>query len=175
MSDRPLRPAAARVQQILAEMGLATEVIEFAETTRTSAEAAAQIGCAVAEIAKSLIFRAKTSNRAVLVIASGANRVNEKAIEALLGETIGKADAQFVREKTGYAIGGVAPVGHASRPVTFIDEDLLKLETIWAAAGTPFAAFRLMPGDLQRLTGGQVARIAQPRPTAETARAKSDA
>jgi prolyl-tRNA editing enzyme YbaK/EbsC (Cys-tRNA(Pro) deacylase) len=175
MNDRPLRPAAARVQEILAELGLATQVIEFAETTRTSAEAAAQIGCTVAQIAKSLIFRAKTSNRPVLVIASGINRVNEKAIEALLGEKIGKADAEFVREKTGYAIGGVAPVGHASKPVTFIDEDLLKLETIWAAAGTPFAVFRLVPDDLQRLTGGQVARIAQPRPVAETAQSESDA
>src|SRR6266404_6203910 len=146
MNDRPLRPAAARVQEILAELGLATQVIEFAETTRTSAEAAAQIGCTVAQIAKSLIFRAKTSNRPVLVIASGINRVNEKAIEALLGEKIGKADA-----------------------------DLLKLETIWAAAGTPFAVFRLVPDDLQRLTGGQVARIAQPRPVAETAQSESDA
>ena len=166
---RPLRPAAARVQQILAEMGLATEVVEFAETTRTSADAAAQIGCAVAEIAKSLIFRAKATNRPVLVIASGANRVNEKAIEALLGERLGKADADFVREATGYAIGGVAPVGHVKPPVTYIDEDLLKLETIWAAAGTPFAVFRLKPDDLQRLTGGQVARIAEPRPPAENA------
>jgi prolyl-tRNA editing enzyme YbaK/EbsC (Cys-tRNA(Pro) deacylase) len=168
-TDRPLRPAAARVQQILAEMGLATEVVEFAETTRTSADAAAQIGCAVAEIAKSLIFRAKTTNRPVLVIASGANRVNEKAVEALLGEKLGKADADFVREATGYAIGGVAPVGHIRPPVTYIDEDLLKLGTIWAAAGTPFAVFRLKPNDLQRLTGGQVARIAQPRPPAENA------
>ena len=169
MKDRPLRPAAARVREILAEMGLATEVIEFAETTRTSAEAAVQVGCAVAQIAKSLIFRAKTSNRPILVIASGINRVDETAIEALLGEKIGKADADFVRDKTGYAIGGVAPVGHASKPVTFIDEDLLKLDAIWAAAGTPFAVFRLAPGDLQRMTGGQVARIAQPRPAAETA------
>lgn len=169
MTDRPLRPAAARVQQILAEMGLVTEVVEFAETTRTSADAANQIGCAVAAIAKSLIFRAKASNRPVLVIASGANRVNEKAVEALLGEKLGKADAEFVREATGYAIGGVAPVGHVRPPVTFIDEDLLKLEAIWAAAGTPFAVFRLKPADLQRLTGGQVARIAQPpRPEAET-------
>ena len=161
MNDRPLRPAAARVQQILAEMGLATRVVEFAQTTRSSAEAAAQIGCEVGQIAKSLIFRAKTSNRPVLVIASGSNRVDEKAIEALLGEKIGRADADFVRDKTGYAIGGVAPVGHASKPVTFIDEDLLKLPAIWAAAGTPFAVFPLAPSDLQRLTGGRVARIAQ--------------
>ncbi len=161
MNEKSLRPAAARVQQLLGEMGLATEVIEFAETTKTSADAAGQIGCSVAQIAKSLIFRARQSNRPVLAIASGVNRVDERALESLLGEKIGKADAEFVRDKTGYAIGGVAPVGHAVPPVTFIDEDLLKLETIWAAAGTPFAVFRLKAADLVRLTGGQVAKIAQ--------------
>jgi prolyl-tRNA editing enzyme YbaK/EbsC (Cys-tRNA(Pro) deacylase) len=160
MSDGSLRPAAARVQRILAEMGLPAQVVEFAETTRTSAEAAAQIGCSVAEIAKSLVFRAKQSNRPVLVIASGANRVNEKAIEGLLGEKLGRADADFVRDKTGYAIGGVAPVGHATPPVTFVDEDLMKFEAIWAAAGTPFAVFRLTPADLLRLTGAKPVRIA---------------
>ena len=165
MNDKSLRPAAARVQQLLGEMGLATEVIEFAETTKTSADAAQQIGCSVAQIAKSLIFRARQSGRPVLVIASGVNRVDEKALEALLGEKIGKADADFVRDKTGYAIGGVAPVGHASPPVTYIDEDLLKLEMVWAAAGTPFAVFRLRPADLVRLTGGQVAKLAQARPS----------
>jgi prolyl-tRNA editing enzyme YbaK/EbsC (Cys-tRNA(Pro) deacylase) len=164
VNEKSLRPAAARVQQLLGEMGLTTEVIEFAGTTKTSADAAQQIGCSVAQIAKSLIFRAKQSNRPVLVIASGVNRVDEKALEALLGEKIGKADADFVREKTGYAIGGVAPIGHASPPVTFIDEDLLQLETIWAAAGTPFAVFRLAASDLERLTGGRVAKIAQARP-----------
>ena len=161
MGSDVLRPAAARVQALLKEMGLEAEVIEFAETTRTSAEAAAQIGCSIAQIAKSLVFRAKASNRPVLVIASGVNRVDEKAVEALLGEKLGKADADFVRDKTGYAIGGVAPVGHATRPATFIDEDLLGFEVIWAAAGTPFAVFRLTPAELARLTGGQVARIAQ--------------
>ena len=165
--SQSLRPAAARVQGLLQEMGLAAEVIEFAESTRSSAEAAAQVGCDVAQIAKSLVFRAKASGRPVLVIASGANRVDEKAVETLLGERIGKADADFVRDKTGYAIGGVAPVGHAAKPATFIDEDLLAFEAIWAAAGTPFAVFRLTPGDLVRLTGGQVARIAQaPKPVA---------
>jgi prolyl-tRNA editing enzyme YbaK/EbsC (Cys-tRNA(Pro) deacylase) len=147
------------VQQILAKQGLTTNVIEFAETTRTSAEAAAQIGCSVAEIAKSLVFRAKPSGRPVLVIASGVNRVSERSIEALIGEKIGKADADFVRDKTGYAIGGVAPVGHDSAMPTFIDEDLLKFEMIWAAAGTPFAVFCLTPVDLVRLTGGQVVKI----------------
>ena len=163
MNEKSLRPAAARVQQLLSEMGLATDVIEFAETTKTSEDAAQQIGCSVAQIAKSLIFRARQTNRPVLVIASGVNRVDEKALETLLGEKIGKADADFVRDKTGYAIGGVAPIGHASPPVTFIDEDLLKLETIWAAAGTPFAVFRLTPADLVRLTGGRVATLAQRR------------
>ena len=166
MNETSLRPAAARVQQLLSGMALETQVIEFAETTKTSADAAQQIGCSVAQIAKSLIFRAKQSNRPVLVIASGVNRVDEKALEALLGEKIGKADADFVRDKTGYAIGGVAPVGHASPPVTFVDEDLLKLGTIWAAAGTPFAVFRLTPADLVRLTGGRVATIAQRKPPA---------
>ncbi len=161
MESPPLRPAAARVQSLLRAAGLEAEVVEFAETTRTSAEAAAQIGCAVAQIAKSLVFRAKATGRPVLVIASGANRVDEKAVEALLGEKIGKADADFVRDKTGYAIGGVAPVGHATPPVTFIDESLLAFEVIWAAAGTPFAVFPLAPAELQRLTGGRVAAIAR--------------
>ena len=161
MSSDSLRPAAARVQALLREMGLEADVVEFAETTRSSAEAAGQIGCDTAQIAKSLVFRAKGSNRPVLVIASGVNRVDEKAVEALLGEKLGKAVADFVRDKTGYAIGGVAPVGHATKPATFIDEDLLRFEVIWAAAGTPFAVFRLTPADLTRLTGGQVARIAQ--------------
>lgn len=156
-----MRPAAARVQSLLRAAGLEAKVVEFAETTRTSAEAAAQIGCAVAQIAKSLVFRAKATGRPVLVIASGANRVDEKAVEALLGEKIGKADADFVRDKTGYAIGGVAPVGHATPPVTFIDESLLAFEVIWAAAGTPFAVFPLAPAELQRLTGGRVAAIAR--------------
>ena len=161
MGGEPLRPAAARVQALLKEMGLEAEVVEFAESTRTSAEAATQIGCSTAQIAKSLVFRAKASNRPVLVIASGVNRVDEKAVEALLGEKLGKADADFVRDKTGYAIGGVAPVGHSTRPATFIDEDLLGFDVIWAAAGTPFAVFRLTPAELTRFTGGQVARIAQ--------------
>jgi prolyl-tRNA editing enzyme YbaK/EbsC (Cys-tRNA(Pro) deacylase) len=156
-----LRPAAARVQALLKAEGMSAEVVEFAETTRSAAEAATQIGCTLGQIAKSLVFRAKSSNRPVLVIASGSNRVEEKAVEALLGEKIGKADADFVRDKTGYAIGGVAPLGHAARPATFIDEDLLGFEAIWAAAGTPYSVFRLTPAELVRLTGGQVARIAR--------------
>lgn len=155
-----LKPSARRVQEALAAHGLGLEVREFPASTRTAEDAAAAIGCTVAQIAKSLIFRGKSSDRPVLVIASGANRVDEKKIGALIGEKIGKADAEFVRARTGFAIGGVPPVGHLEAPVTVIDRDLLALEEIWAAAGTPNAVFRLTPGDLAALTAGQVAEVA---------------
>lgn len=155
-----LKPSAQRVQEALAAHGLGLEVREFPASTRTAEDAAAAIGCTVAQIAKSLIFRGKTSDRPVLVIASGANRVDEKKISALIGEKIGKADAEFVRARTGFAIGGVPPVGHLEAPITVIDRDLLALEEIWAAAGTPNAVFRLTPGDLTALTAGQVAEVA---------------
>ena len=158
--NQPLRPAAQRIQALLAEHGYACRVVEFAETTRSSADAAAAIGCEVAQIAKSLVFRAKPSGRAVLVIASGANRVDEKAVAAALGEGLGKADAEFVRDRTGFAIGGVAPIGHATPPLTFIDEDLFRHETIWAAAGTPFSVFELAPAQLVEMTGGRVLKLA---------------
>jgi prolyl-tRNA editing enzyme YbaK/EbsC (Cys-tRNA(Pro) deacylase) len=149
-----------RVRQALAELGLASEIKEFSASTRTSADAAAAIGCAVAQIAKSLVFRAKPSGRAVLVMASGANRVDEKKLAAALGETIGKADAEFVRAETGFAIGGVSPVGydrgHGIRLKTFIDADLMELSEIWAAAGSPHSVFRLTPQDLVRVTQGQI-------------------
>ncbi len=161
--SQPLRPAAHRIQELLIARGYSCEVIEFAETTRSSADAAAAIGCEVAQIAKSLVFRAKPSGRAVLAIASGVNRVDESAIAAALGESLAKADADFVRERTGFAIGGVAPIGHASPPVTFIDEDLLRHETIWAAAGTPFAVFPLAPAQLVEMTQGRVLKLAAGR------------
>lgn len=137
------------------------EVLEFETSTRTAAEAAAAIGCTVGQIAKSLIFRAVDSGRPVLAIASGSVRVDEARLSEILGENIGRADAAFVREQTGYAIGGVPPIGHRSQSVIFIDETLLTFETIWAAGGTPNAVFRLKPDDLVRLTGGTVATIAQ--------------
>lgn len=148
--------SAERVRNALAQLGVQTEVREFGASTRTSADAAAAIGCQVAQIAKSLVFKAKTSGRALLVIASGINRVNEAKMAAALGEGIGKADATFVRDKTGFAIGGVAPVGHTERPVIFIDQDLLQYAEIWASAGTPNSVFRLTPVELQRITGGRV-------------------
>jgi prolyl-tRNA editing enzyme YbaK/EbsC (Cys-tRNA(Pro) deacylase) len=155
-----LRASAERVQAVLDRLGHPGRVREFAEITRTAAEAAQQIGCAVGQIAKSLVFRAEPSGRAILVVASGGNRVKEQAIERLLGERLARADADFVRERTGFAIGGVPPVGHATPPVTFIDRDLLQYTEIWAAAGTPFAVFPLTPQDLVRLTGGEVVAIA---------------
>ncbi len=150
-------PSALRVQ---AALGSRFTVLEFDLGTRTAADAAAAIGCTVAQIAKSLVFRAN-SGKSVLVIASGVNRVNEKKAAALVGESIARADAEFVREATGFAIGGVPPVGHATTPVALIDQDLMAFEEIWAAAGTPNAVFRLTPADLVALTQGTIAAIAR--------------
>lgn len=155
----PLSPSARKVQALLDAVGLGLTVVEHAGSTRTSEDAAAAIGCAVAEIAKSLIFRARTSGVPVLVVASGTNRVDEKKIAALIGEKVERATPDFVREKSGYAIGGVPPLGHAEPPLVLIDEDLLGFETIWAAAGTPNAVFRLTPDQLVSLTGGRVADV----------------
>jgi prolyl-tRNA editing enzyme YbaK/EbsC (Cys-tRNA(Pro) deacylase) len=155
----PLKDSALRVQQALAAAGADFRVREFPASTRTSEEAAAAIGCGVAQIAKSLIFRAGQTDRAVLVMASGANRVDEKAVTRLLGEKLERADADYVRAKTGFAIGGVPPVGHREAPVCFIDADLMALDEIWAAAGTPNAVFRLTPQGLLTLTGGRVVEI----------------
>lgn len=155
-----LSPSARKVQAALAAFGLGLEVREFDASTRTAADAAKAIGCTVGQIAKSILFRGASSGRPVLVIASGTNRVNEGKVAALLGEALGKADAEFVRSRTGFVIGGVPPVGHAVRPETFIDRDLMAFAEIWAAAGTPNAVFRLEPHDLPRITGGRVAAIA---------------
>ena len=150
-------PSALKVQ---AALGPRFAVLEFDASTRTAEDAAAAIGCTVAQIAKSLVFRAE-SGRSVLVIASGANRVDEKKAAAVVGERIGRADAEFVRQATGFAIGGVPPLGHATAPVVLIDQKLMQFDEIWAAAGTPNAVFRLTPADLITLTGGAVAEIAR--------------
>ncbi|MEQ8651379.1 MAG: YbaK/EbsC family protein [Kiloniellales bacterium] len=154
-----LKGSAARVQAALDQAGLALTVREFPASTRTAQDAADAIGCPVAAIAKSLIFRAKQSDRPVLIVASGANRVDEKRVAQHLGEALGRADAAFVREKTGFAIGGVPPCGHTTPPVVFLDEDLFELDEIWAAAGTPNAVFRLTAEALKALTLGEVIRI----------------
>ena len=143
----------------MAALGFALPLVEYPESTRSAAEAAVAIGCGVGQIAKSLVFRATQSDRPVLVIASGVNRVDEAKVGALLGEAIGRADADFVRARTGFAIGGVPPLGHVEPPAAFIDRDLLAFDEIWAAAGTPNAVFLLHPEDLPRMTGGRVADV----------------
>ena len=132
-----LSASAARVQATLAAHGLGFRVTKFPQTTRTAQQAADSIGCSVAQIAKSIVFRTVAKQEPVLVIASGANRIDERKVAGLLGEAIEKADAVFVRIATGFAIGGVPPVGHSSPLRTLVDEDLLQHEMIWAAAGTP--------------------------------------
>ena len=153
MSERALKPATRRVQEALATKGLSLEVREFPASTRTAEEAAAVIGCTVAQIAKSLIFRARESDRPLLAIVSGKNRADEGKLAALLGERIVRADAEFVRARSGFAIGGVPPVGHLEPPVTFLDSDLQAFDEIWAAAGTPNSVFRLTPHALAQITG----------------------
>jgi prolyl-tRNA editing enzyme YbaK/EbsC (Cys-tRNA(Pro) deacylase) len=146
-----LSTSASRVQRALDGYGLSLQVVELPDSTRAAADAAAAIGTTVAQIAKSLIFRTVETGRPVLVIASGVNRVNERRVGELMEEAIVKADADFVRTQTGFAIGGVPPVGH-DRPIeTFVDEDLLQYAEIWAAAGTPNAVFRLKQTDLKMI------------------------
>ncbi|MEW6276425.1 MAG: YbaK/EbsC family protein [Bacillota bacterium] len=154
-----LSPSAQKVQDVLRSLGSSRQVREFLQTTRSAAEAAQAIGCRVEQIAKSLVFRGKHTKRPVLVIASGANRVNEKKVAEFVAEPLEKADAGFVREKTGFVIGGVPPVGHLEQLTTFIDEDLLQYEEIWAAAGNPNAVFPLAPAELVKMTGGRVVAI----------------
>ena len=157
---RAARSAGAiRVQAIL---GDAYQVLEFDQSTHTSAEAAAAIGCDTAQIAKSMLFRA-TDGQPVLVVASGINRVDERKVAALLGQKISRADPAFVLMHTGFAVGGVPPIGHATPPVTFLDQDLAGYLTIWAAAGSATAVFALSPDDLARLTGAPFADIAKSR------------
>jgi prolyl-tRNA editing enzyme YbaK/EbsC (Cys-tRNA(Pro) deacylase) len=154
-----LSPSARKVQQALEQAGFSLTVVELPGSTRTAVEAAQAVGCQVGQIVKSLVFKSKHTERPILVIASGANRVNESRIESLIGEPLGKADAEFVRLQTGYAIGGVPPVGHSQPLETYIDQDLLRYSRVWAAAGTPHAVFELDPADLPALTGGLVVSI----------------
>jgi prolyl-tRNA editing enzyme YbaK/EbsC (Cys-tRNA(Pro) deacylase) len=159
MSDA-LSASAQRVQDALAALGLPCQVVELPASTRTAQEAADAVGCAVGQIVKSLVFRGAQTSKPILVLASGANRVNEARLAELAGEPIAKADAAFVRAHTGFAIGGVAPIGHPAPIEAYIDADLLQYAQLWAAAGTPNAVFALAPVDLQTMTGGQVASLA---------------
>ena len=154
-----LSPTAQKVQAVLNSRGFDFKVIEFAESTRTAQEAAERAGCSLGQITKSLIFKGGKTGKPILVLTSGANRVDEKRISEYADETIGRADADFVRRVTGFAIGGVPPLGHAQKMETYLDEDLMGYATIWAAAGTPNAVFELTPADLQKMTGGKVVRV----------------
>jgi len=134
-------------------------VVELPASTRTSAEAAQAVGCQVGQIAKSLVFQGTNTHQPILVITSGANRVNEQKMAEMISEPLGKADADYVRKHTGFAIGGVPPVGHLEKIEIFIDEDLLQYNEIWAAAGSPHAVFKLAPSDLLKMTNGRVLSI----------------
>jgi prolyl-tRNA editing enzyme YbaK/EbsC (Cys-tRNA(Pro) deacylase) len=154
-----LSSSAQRVQDALKEKGLDCRVVELPASTRTAVEAAASIGTTVAQIVKSLVFRGQHSSTAILVLVSGVNRVNEARLAELAGEAVGKADADFVRQQTGFVIGGVPPLGHTHLLKTFIDADLLQYSEVWAAAGTPHAVFCILPADLLIASGGQVVRV----------------
>lgn len=157
--QKNLPESAQRVASLLQSLGHDKPVVLLEATGRTSAEAAAGLGCEVAQIAKSIIFRRVSDNAPVMVVASGINRVDEAKVAARVGE-LGKADARFVREATGYAIGGVCPIGHTVKPVMLLDEDLFNYDSLWAAAGHPHAVFSLTPRQLEAMTGAPVADVA---------------
>jgi Cys-tRNA(Pro) deacylase len=158
MSDE-LKSSAQKVQEALQARGLTCEVVQMQSTTRTAEDAARAVGCEVGQIVKSLIFMGKKSQRPIMVVASGANRVNEKRLGRQISEPIKMANAEFVREMTGFAIGGVPPLGHRHPITVFIDEDLLAYEEIWAAAGTPHAVVKLTPDELKMVTNGKVISV----------------
>jgi prolyl-tRNA editing enzyme YbaK/EbsC (Cys-tRNA(Pro) deacylase) len=154
-----LPDSAQTVQQALKSKGIDARVVVFPQSARTAKDAAAALGCEVAQIAKSLIFRRTDTNLPVLVIASGSNRVDEQLVSAYLNAEIVKADADFVRSSTGFAIGGVPPLGHRNPIQTLVDQSLLQHDLVWAAAGTPNAVFSLNPHQLVEITNGQVITV----------------
>lgn len=154
--SEPLHKSAQKFQDRLQEFGHAHQVVQLTESTRTAEEAAQAIGCDVEQIAKSIIFRLSESKEAVVVITSGKNKVNETIIELLTGEEVEKADVDFVKRATGYAVGGVPPILHDHPLITFIDEDLLEYDTIWGAAGHSQAVFQLTPSELKSITLAEV-------------------
>lgn len=157
-----LKTSAQKVQEALDSAGIEIKVVELPNSTRTASDAAKSIGCEISQIAKSLIFKTVNSSNPVLVIASGPNKVLEETIGTHLGESIVKADAEYIREVTGFAIGGIPPLGHQTKiDLIFIDQDLLKFEEVWAAAGTPNAVFRLKSQDLTTLTKGVVISLTE--------------
>lgn len=158
--ERPdLSRSARRVQDALAGLGFAMKVTELPQSTRSATQAAQAVGCQVGQIAKSIVFSRETSGEAILVMVSGSNRVDQAKLSVEVGEPVVISSAEDVRRLTGFAIGGIPPVGHITPLPTYIDEDLLSYNEIWAAAGTPNAVFRLAPTDLVRMTAGRVIKI----------------
>ncbi|MGD1969045.1 MAG: YbaK/EbsC family protein [Desulfobacterales bacterium] len=154
-----LKPSAQKVQEALNAHNLTCEVVQMTDTTRSAADAARAVGCEVGQIVKSLVFEGKQSHQPILVATSGANRVNEKVVQQSVAEPVKIAKPEYVRRMTGFAIGGVPPVGHDHPLKIFIDEDLLQYNEIWAAAGTPNAVFKLTPDDLKMITNGTVISV----------------
>ncbi|KGJ02581.1 Cys-tRNA(Pro) deacylase, prolyl-tRNA editing enzyme YbaK/EbsC [Paracoccus halophilus] len=146
-----------RVQRALEEAGLQVEIRETDDSARTAAGAAAAVGCQIDQIAKSIIFRGAESGHVVLFLTAGGNRVDTEKATAVAGQNLGKADADLIRAETGFAIGGVAPVGHLRRIEAFLDPRLLEFDRVWAAAGTPRHVFAIAPVDLMRVTGAEQA------------------
>jgi prolyl-tRNA editing enzyme YbaK/EbsC (Cys-tRNA(Pro) deacylase) len=162
MTDTQLSPSEQRVQDALTRFGVDSRIQVMPDSTRTAAAAAAALNCSVGQIVKSLIFKTSETRRGVLILASGSNRVDEKRVGLEIGESIERADPDFVRDQTGYAIGGVPPVGHAHAMITLIDSDLLQYEVVYAAGGTPHAIFPIDPQELERISGGKVTRVNSP-------------
>ena len=158
--SQKLSKSSKKVQNALDKHNMELKVVELPASTRTAQQAAAAIGCQVAQIVKSLVFVGRQSQKPLLLLVSGKNMVAEGVFEQLVGEPVAKADAKFVKQRTGFAIGGVPPLGHKEELVTFIDKDLLAHEYVWAAAGTPHAVFQLAGQELERLTNGRVIAVA---------------
>jgi prolyl-tRNA editing enzyme YbaK/EbsC (Cys-tRNA(Pro) deacylase) len=152
--------SARRVRDALVALGLPADIHRLADSTRTAPEAAAAVGCELGAIVKSLVMRGVTSGNPVLALVSGANRADESLLAAAFGEPIERPDAAYVREVTGYSIGGIPPVGHPAPLRTILDEDLLRFDTVWAAAGHPHAVFPIAPADLARAADAQATRLA---------------
>jgi prolyl-tRNA editing enzyme YbaK/EbsC (Cys-tRNA(Pro) deacylase) len=159
LSSTTPRSSTDRVREAARAAGLAIEIVEMPASTRSAADAAAACGCSVAEIVKSLVFLGATSDEVLLLLVSGDNRVDEDAVAARIGEGLTRPNGRTVRERTGFAIGGVSPLGHRTGTRIYIDEDLSRFGTVWAAAGTPNAVFRTTPGDLARATGATALRM----------------
>lgn len=156
-----LSKSARRFRERMRQEGHELDVVSLSSSTRTASEAADTIGCSVAQIAKSIVFRTVSNDRPVIVVASGSNRVSVAKVSALVGERLRDADGNFVKKTIGYAIGGVPPAGHDCDAAVVLDRDLTRFEEVWAAAGTPFAVFRVEPKDLPALTGAGWSDIAE--------------